>query len=53
MRKRNSPDRKKKRKKEKRSQDGMCKRKSPHKNEGSTGSVREAPHRKIKPALHV
>ena len=63
MCKRNSPDKKKKKK----SQHGMCKRNSPHKSEASSGSVRnstykneasmrcvgETPKMKIKPAWDV
>ena len=41
MCKRNSPDKKKKKK----SQHGMCKRNSPHKSETSSGSVRNSTHK--------
>ena len=64
MCKRNFPDKKKKKEektqkknknknKTKTKQHGTCKRNSPHKNESSTGFVRETPQIKKKPAWDV
>ena len=49
----NSPEEKKKKTKKLKNEHGMFKRKTPHKNEASTGCVRETPHRKVKPAPDV
>ena len=48
MCKRNSPD-----KNILKSKHGMSKRNTPHKNDASTGCVRETPHIQLKPAQDV